>query len=60
MFYVLLMTCCQGLAALSGQHGQMVVGRVGWGPSHFTQCQQGQRLLDSMLQVGCHWSTPVT
>ena len=54
------MTCCQGLAALSGQHGQMVVGRVGWVPSHFTQCQQGQRLLDSMLQVGCHWSTAVT
>ena len=25
------MTSCQGLAALSGQHGQMVVGRVGWG-----------------------------
>ena len=40
----------QGLAELSGHQGQMVVGRVGWVPSHFTQCAEGQRLLNTMLK----------
>ena len=40
----------QGLAELSGHQGQMVVGRVGWVPSHFTQCSEAQRLLDTMLK----------
>ena len=38
----------QGLAGLTGQ-GQMVVGRVGWQPSHFAQCGEGQKLLSSAL-----------
>lgn len=40
----------QGLAALSGQDGQMVIGRVGWVPSHFAQCGEGQKLLSNILQ----------
>ena len=28
----------------------MVVGRVGWAPTHFTQCSEAQRMLDSMLK----------
>ena len=40
----------QGLASLSGQEGQMVIGRVGWTPSHFAQCSEGQKLLSSMLK----------
>ena len=40
----------QGLAELSGQEGQMVIGRVGWQPSHFTQCSEGQKLLSSILK----------
>ena len=40
----------QGLAELSGQEGQMVIGRVGWAPSHFAQCSEGQKLLSSILQ----------
>jgi len=40
----------QGLASLSGQDGQMVIGRVGWVPSHFAQCGEGQKLLSNILQ----------
>ena len=40
----------QGLAELSGQDGQMVIGRVGWTPSHFAQCSEGQKLLSSILK----------
>ena len=40
----------QGLAELSGQEGQMVIGRVGWVPSHFAQCNEGQKLLSSVLK----------
>jgi len=40
----------QGLAAMSGQDGQMVIGRVGWTPSHFAQCGEGQKLLSNILQ----------
>jgi len=40
----------QGLSALSGQDGQMVIGRVGWVPSHFAQCGEGQKLLSNILQ----------
>eukprot|EP00092_Neocalanus_flemingeri_P045965 GFUD01051589.1.p1 GENE.GFUD01051589.1~~GFUD01051589.1.p1 ORF type:complete len:583 (-),score=144.78 GFUD01051589.1:87-1835(-) len=40
----------QGLAAMSGQDGQMVIGRVGWVPSHFAQCGEGQKLLSNILQ----------
>jgi len=40
----------QGLASLSGQDGQMVIGRVGWTPSHFAQCGEGQKLLSNILQ----------
>jgi len=39
-----------GLAALSGQDGQMVIGRVGWVPSHFAQCGEGQKLLSDILK----------
>ena len=40
----------QGLAELSGHDGQMVIGRVGWAPSHFAQCSEGQKLLSSILK----------
>jgi len=40
----------QGLASLSGKDGQMVIGRVGWVPSHFAQCGEGQKLLSNILQ----------
>ena len=40
----------QGLASLSGEEGQMVIGRVGWTPCHFAQCSEGQKLLSSVLK----------
>ena len=40
----------QGLAELSGQDGKMVIGRVGWVPSHFAQCSEGQKLLSTILK----------
>ena len=40
----------QGLAVMSGQDGKMVIGRVGWVPSHFAQCGEGQKLLSNILQ----------
>jgi len=40
----------QGLASMSGQDGQMVIGRVGWVPSHFAQCGEGQKLLSNILK----------
>lgn len=45
----------QGLAALAGQDGGMVIGRAGWVPSHFAQCEEGQKLLGSILK-----GSPVT
>jgi len=39
----------QGVAELSGQDGKMVIGRVGWAPTHFAQCSEGQKLLSSIL-----------
>ena len=35
---------------VSGHQGKMVVGRVGWAPTHFTQCSEAQRMLDTMLK----------
>lgn len=40
----------QGAASLAGQDGGVVIGRVGWTPSHFTQCSEGMKLLSEMLK----------
>jgi len=45
----------QGLSALAGQDGGMVIGRAGWVPSHFAQCSEGQKLLGNILK-----GSPVT
>jgi len=40
----------QGISALAGKSAQMVIGRVGWVPSHFAQCSEGQKLLGDILK----------
>jgi len=43
----------QGVAGLAGQ-GQIQIGRAGWQPTHFAQCEEGQKLLGSILQGSQH------